>query len=355
MKKTVSLTLVGLLALAGVGQGIAKTSSNKASSSSITTIYKSPDGKEWIHQGKRGIYTTKDSLGIVRAHQNYSGRPASAKRYMELISEYARKLQNDGVRVYSLVAPTQGEFYLPEPVSTQGREQEAIKAMYAYLDPLATGIEVCDTLRAHKDEHIYSYTDHHWAPLGAYYAAKVFAEKAGVKFRPLSDYKRGEVKDYVGSMYSFSGDPAIKNAPETFVYYLPPEGYESEFITYKVSNGKTVGESEPVKRDFFRIYKDGQGGAYCTFMGGDSFTVKTSKTGGTPGRRLLIVKDSYGNALVPALFGSFEEVHVTDFRYFPHGLLDYVRKNGITDLLFVNAIQLVPSAKTAERLQTMMK
>lgn len=332
-----------------------KKTSSKSSGSHSSLVYSSPDGKEWIRQGNRGIYITRDSLGVVRAQQSYSGRPAAAKKYMEVISEYARRLKDDNVRVYSLVAPTQGEFYLPEPVSTQGAEQKAIATMYSYLDPIVTGVEVSDVLRVHKNEDIYSRTDHHWAPLGAFYAAQVLADKAGVKFRPLSEYTRGEVKDYVGSMYSFSGDANVKNNPETFVYYMPPKGYEAEFINYKVSGGKTVGESEPQKKEFFRIYKDGAGGAYCTFMGGDQCTVKVTNTGGTPGRRILIVKDSFGNALVPALFGSFEEVHVTDFRYFPHGLLDYVRKNGITDLVFVNTIQLAPAPNTAKRLETMMR
>lgn len=356
--KTLAFAFAAFTLMAGVtADGIAKTSrksSSKTSSGSVKTIYTSPDGQEWIHQGNRGIYVTRDSLGIVRAQQSYSGKP-SGKGYTDVVSEYARRLKDDNVRVYSLIAPTQGEFYLPEPVSTQGAEQACIEAIYSHLDPLVIPVMVNDTLRAHSDEKIYLYTDHHWAQLGAYYAAKVFAEKAGVGFRPLSEYTRHEVDGYVGSMYSFSGDPAVKNSPETFVYYTPPEGYEAEFITYKTSNGKTVGESGPEKRDFFRKVSNGSGSAYCVFMGGDTFTVKVSNTGGTPGRRVLIVKDSYGNALVPALFGSFEEVHVTDFRYFPHSLLDYVRKNGITDLVFVNTVQLAPAANTARRLETMMK
>ena len=331
------------------------SASKKSSSGGVTTVYSSPDGKEWIHRGKSGIIVAKDSLGVVRAMQQYTGKPASGRNYADKVSEYARRLKDDNVRVYSLLAPTQGEFYLPESVSTQGAEQASIETIYSYLDPLVTPVMVCDTLRAHAGEDIYSHTDHHWAPLGAFYAAKVFAEKAGVRFRPLSDYTRAEVKDYVGSMYKFSGDPAVKNSPETFVYYMPPEGYETESITYKVTNNKTVGESEPKKVSFFRKYDDGAGGAYCTFMGGDRCTVKVTNTGGTPGRRVLIVKDSFGNAMAPALFGSFEEVHVADFRYFPHGLLDYIRKNGITDLIFVNTLRIGTAPNTANRFETLMR
>ena len=355
--KNTGVWMVLLAAMLAIGSAVAKTSSRKSSGSGggVTVVYTSPDGKEWIHKGKSGIYVTRDTLGIVRAQQSYSGKPAAGKRYAEIVSEYARRLREDNVRVYSLLAPTQGEFYLPEPVSTQGAEQASIAAVYSYLDPSVTGVMVCDTLRAHKDEKLYSYTDHHWAPLGAYYAGKAFAAAAGVDFVPLSEYTMHEIKDYVGSMYKYTGDPAVKNSPEIFTYYMPPAGYEAEFITYKTSNGKTVSESEPSKREFFRKFPDGSGGAYCVFMGGDTFTVKVTDTGGTPGRKLLIVKDSFGNAMVPSLFGSFEEVHVTDFRYFPHGLLDYVRKNGITDLVFVNTLRIGTAPNTANRLETMMK
>ena len=56
------------------------------------------------------------------------------------------------------------------------------------------------------------------------------------------------------------------------------------------------------------------------------------------GRRLVILKDSYGNAVPSFLFGSFEQVHVIDFRYFTRNIVDYVRDNGITDMLFVHNI-----------------
>ena len=56
------------------------------------------------------------------------------------------------------------------------------------------------------------------------------------------------------------------------------------------------------------------------------------------GRKLAILKDSYGNALPGYLFDSFEEVHVLDFRYFPRNIVQYCRDNGITDFLFVNNI-----------------
>lgn len=331
-----------------------KTSkSSKGGKGGVSVVYKSPDGKEWIHKGSRSIYITKDSLGVVRAMAASSYTPTKGKKYAEAVNRYHDRLKDKGVTVYSLIAPSQGAYYMPESVQEPRAEQRTIEASEKYYDPDVVVVFVDDTLKNHTDEEIYNRTDHHWAPLGAYYAAAALAEAAEVDFLPLSEYEERTLHDYVGTMYKFSGDPEVKAHPEDFVYYLPPEGYVAQFINYKVSGGKTVSESAPKIEPFFKEYKDGSGSAYCTFMGGDTRTVKVTNTGGTPGRKLLIVKDSFGNAMASNLFGSFEEVHVIDFRYFPHNLVDYVEKEGITDLVFVNTISIGFAPNTADRLNYM--
>lgn len=334
----------------------AKKKSKRNTSANIKVLHKSPDGSEWIRRGRRSIIAWRDSTGVVRAMQPFSGSGAQGRPYSEAINAYASELSADSVRVYSLIAPSQGEYYMPDTLSlsTAGAEQAAILQAASYLAPEVTPVFVNDTLMAHIDEKIYSYTDHHWSPLGAYYAAKVFAETAGVDFRPIEELSSDTIHDYVGSMYHYSRDPEVKKATEDFVYYMPPEGYTSEFITYTLEKGKTRRESEPTVKPFFINIADGSSAAYCVFMGGDPFTVKTTGTGGTPGRKLLIVKDSYGNAMAPCLFGSFEEVCVVDFRYFPHNLADYARENGITDLLFVHSLGLAFAPTTTERLNIML-
>ena len=51
-------------------------------------------------------------------------------------------------------------------------------------------------------------------------------------------------------------------------------------------------------------------------------------------RKLMIVKDSYGNAIPGYLFGSFEDIYVVDMRYFDSNLVNYIKSEGVTDLLF---------------------
>ena len=72
-------------------------------------------------------------------------------------------------------------------------------------------------------------------------------------------------------------------------------------------------------------------------MGGDMRIMEVS-TGINNGRRLLVLKDSFGNMVPGFLFFSFEEVDVIDFRYFNKDLRQYIDDHQITDLLFINNI-----------------
>ena len=100
-------------------------------------------------------------------------------------------------------------------------------------------------------------------------------------------------------------------------------------------------------------YSDGNGMAYCTFMGGDAKVVKVSTDTGN-GRKLAIFKDSFGNALPPFLMGSFEEIYVIDMRYFTHNVIDFLTENGVTDVLFANNAFHAATASTVRYYDTFL-
>ena len=83
-------------------------------------------------------------------------------------------------------------------------------------------------------------------------------------------------------------------------------------------------------------------------MGGDAKIVRVNSDAGT-GRKLIIFKDSYGNAIPSWLFGSFDEIHVVDYRYFTHNAIEYIKSNGITDVLFANNAFGAATASTVTR------
>ena len=326
MKKTISLIAVLLLLVMTVET--AADNRRRARASAV------PHAKRKV--GNPNILVIDSGMN-TRAMELYKGAVENAVSYAHMVNSYKRAW-GDKVNVYCMVIPTAVALYCPDSLRYKTNDEQAtLNSLYDVLDPDVKGIRLLPVLQERKAENIYSRTDHHWAPLGAFYAAKEFAHRAKVDFKPLSTYDMKVVKNFVGTMYKFSGNVAVKNAPEDFVYYTPRDvSYRALFSEYIFNARKqVVGEREPVEGSFFRQYADGNGAAYCTFMGGDTKLTKVT-TSTANGRKLMILKDSYGNALPGYLFSSFEEIYVVDYRYFRQHIVAYAQDHGITDVLFAN-------------------
>ena len=326
MRKTISYILLLLL--------LAMTVETVADNRHRTRSRAVPHAKRKV--GNPNILVIDTGMN-TRAMELYKGAMENAVAYAHMVNSYKRAW-GDNINVYCMVIPTAVALYCPDSLRYKTNDEQAtLNSLYRVLDNDVKGIRLLPVLEQRKAEHIYSRTDHHWAPLGAYYAAREFARQAQVDFQPLSAYDKKVVKNFVGTMYKFSGNEAVKNAPEDFVYYTPRDVSYSTLFSEYIFNAKkqVVGEREPVEGSFFRQYADGNGAAYCTFMGGDTKLTKVT-TSTANGRKLMILKDSYGNALPGYLFSSFEEIHVVDFRYFRKPIVAYAQEQGITDVLFAN-------------------
>jgi len=259
----------------------------------------------------------------------YGGNKKAGSRYAAVINAYREALPDD-VNIFNLVNPTSVEFYCPKDYRRLNGDQRAnINHIYESLADGVTPVNAYSALADHVDEPIYLRTDHHWAPLGAYYAAREFCATAGVPFADIAEYEQVVVPGYVGTMYGYSGDERIKNNPEDFVYYKPLN------TDYTVTYYNYDNPSVAIESGLF--FKQPVGASYCVFLGGDE-KITRIKTNVGNGRKLAVFKDSFGNALIPFLTGSFDEIIVIDIRYFPYKATDYLIGNGVTDVLFANNI-----------------
>ena len=273
---------------------------------------------------RNGLVTTKQN-GHWRALELFGG--GSGNTYVEALNNMRADLPSD-VHIYSMIAPLACQYYMPSKYADMSADQrEVFDSIASRFDPGITYVEIESVLGQHADEEIYLRTDHHWTPLGAYYAAKTFAKEAGVPFKDLSTYEAHDIEGFVGTMYAFTKRIEIHDDPETFTYYTPDN--LSECTTYYYDTAYNYVDSGR----FFQGVADPQSNAYLTFMGGDQQVVKV-KTNVSNGRKVMIIKDSYGNAIPGYLFGSFEEIYVADMRYFECNLVDFIEDRGITDLLY---------------------
>lgn len=284
-----------------------------------------PTQRDYTGQEAEGNY--ENGLLIVnqdghwRCMELFGG--GSGTNYAEALNTLQEKL-GSGVTIYSMPAPLASEFYVPSNFAEYSASQsQCFDGIAEKLNSGIVSINVCNTLSKHTEEPIYLRTDHHWQPLGAYYAAQAFAEAAGVPFADISEYEVGKNEGFVGTMYAFSGDDRLRNDPEDFTYYVPKASYKTHY--YDLSfNYKYTGRL---------LQGVDTANSYLMFMGGDSNVVKID-TEVKNGRRLLIVKDSYGNAEVPFYTSSFEQVFVVDMRYFERNLVNFIKAMNITDVLF---------------------
>ncbi|MFQ9435005.1 MAG: DHHW family protein [Ruminococcus callidus] len=268
-----------------------------------------------------------DGIVLVdkRAISIYGGSFSRGEKYATTLNEYKKQLGSK-VNVYSLVAPTAVSFYLPDSYAGYtGSEPDNIDHIDENLKDVKA-VDAYAALAAHTDEDIYARTDHHWLPLGAYYAAEAFAKTANVSFAPLSGYTKTTLSGYLGSMYTFTKSAVLQENPEDFTYYTPHNQYTTQYYDTNFTNerdGKlliSLDNVEPVSW-------------YLVFMGGDE-KITHVKTDVTNKRTLVIVKDSYGNALVPYLTQSFSDIYVIDMRYFDLNAVSFMQQVGATDVLF---------------------
>lgn len=279
--------------------------------------------------GVDGVVTNGQVAVTIDGHRwgisLYGG--GTGENYAKYLNEFKEKVGSN-VNVFNMVVPTASAFYLPQGYEEyNASHRDSINNIANNLVNVIN-IDGYAALEAKTDEYIYTRTDHHWMPLGAYYAAKAFCDVAMVPVKELSTYEPVDVEGFIGTMYAFTEyDEQIKNDPETFRYYIPSTEYTATY--YKTD----FTLDEEVKYFTSIFVEQPASGAYSTFMGGDQKIVKI-ETENKNGRKLCVFKDSYGNAEIPFFIDSFQEIYVCDVRYFDVYAPDFVKNNGITDVLF---------------------
>ena len=263
----------------------------------------------------------------------FGGSEGSGQAYAETINDLAGKVP--GVNVYSMVVPNHTEMGLPDRVKadTYTNSQAAnIKAAYAAMDTSKVKpINAYNYLSEHCNDYIYFKSDHHWTGLGAYYAYTAFADTLGIPALSLDDCTEQTIDGFTGS---FSSMATLDT--DTVSYWQFP---------YNVTMDITEEDGNQVHFDspYYEAEESGPN-SYGVFVYGDNpiTLLQSSSPNAQQGKRIAVIKESYGNAFVAYLTNNYEEVHVLDMRSFRKASTDnlatYCQNNGITDLLFINGI-----------------
>lgn len=277
-----------------------------------------------IGEVKKKVFVFKN-----RAFEMFGGGPGMGKAYADVINSYNRILKADGIQVYNLIIPVALEFEITEKYAKlQKPNRPAIENIYNSEDPEIKKVWAIDEIRKHRSEYIYFNTDHHWTSLGAYYAYVAFCKTAGLTPVSLNNVPSKVKPAFLGSLYRLTRDAGLASNPDSVRYYLWPDS-----INFFLGSS-TIGRWNPSK-----MYGEGASGtnSYSVFLQGDQPIVKM-ETQHKNGRKLAVVKESYGNAFACFLPNNFEKVIVVDQRYYTGDFLAMLKAEGINEVLFINNI-----------------
>ena len=305
--------------------GSSESSSSEVSSESSSSVPEQPvvdDGEQG--ETVAGIFVYK---GI--AFELFGGSKSAAEYYASVVNKYGDAF-GSGVNVYSMVIPKHAELYdFPRKYQNiSNSEKDSIDYIYSMLDSDVITVDAYSVLEAHKDEYLYFNTDHHWTGLGAYYAYTAFMDAAGLGYYDYGSYTKHTINGFLGTLYS--GTNMAKSLEENPDYV--------EWCEFPVAN-KTYQYNKGDLQNYFSSsvmhgYASGPY-SYGVFLGGD-YPLTIIKTDVNNGRKLVIIKESYGNAPATYIASGFEETYVVDERYYDGNLVKLVEDRGITDVLIIN-------------------
>ena len=302
-----------------------------------------------------GRYQTYDGTNVMRvddrAYEICVYLEEEPKLYAELISETAAALKGT-TNVYDLIIPTAYGVMMPddmrEKISYYIDLGECIEKTYSHMTGDVRTISCYDLLMRHRDEYIYFRTDHHWTALGAYYAYAAFCGAKGIE--PIGPEARESVTfdNFLGTLYRDAGeDPALLPADEIIAYY--PVSAEASMLITSSEGGRYT---QPIITD---VTKYSPVNKYATFAGGDNPITEFTNPNVTDGSVLIIIKESFGNALLPFLVDHYSKIYEIDYRYWKGNVVELAKEVHAADLLFANNFMMISSKSNIGKLSRVVK
>ncbi|WP_294441549.1 DHHW family protein, partial [uncultured Ruminococcus sp.] len=268
-----------------------------------------------------GVYVSDDRL-ISTDDKGITDASAMAEVFDSFAENY------DGM-VYFAAIPTSAGVYgdvLPGHIVRQTESQQ-INALYYAMDSDIRKIDAYNILKMLKDNYIYYRNDTKWTSYGAYCVYKTVIQKLGFQPNSYDKYSIEHVTDnFRGNLYNRT----LSRRPKADIMDI-----------YEYHNGAEVTSCIVVRRD--GINAEGQifdrekletGDMYSMYLG-DAVPIMRITTSANTDKKLLVIKDDFGDCFVPFLLQHYSEITVVDPSVMSGKLSDYVNADDYGQTLFL--------------------
>ena len=273
---------------------------------------------------QNGVYFADDGYLI----QEYKENPVQIGRNVQYINGFA---QNVDVPITFMLIPTATAVLNDKlPAGCLNDDQmESIEKVRESLDSKIELIVPDEKLKsAAQSEQVFYRTDHHWTAQGAYAGYEALMEALG---RPKA-HSKYEYNTFSGKFYGtlYSKAPSAMQEADKFTAPKNIEGsYAVSFAKEQENAHLLIGMYDPTKLET----KD----KYATLFGGN-FSHFTIHSNAQNKERILVIKDSYANALLPYLADSFATIDVIDMRYYhmeEQTVSELIKSEGISQVVLL--------------------
>lgn len=270
---------------------------------------------EWItlKSYTETLFGKVENNGVIYGKDGYlfekltSYDEARLKLNIEAVQKFCEKYPELSVK-FALIPNSYEVLSDKLPIASPVLDQEKlINDIYNQVSS-AENVDILSSLKAHNSEYIYYKTDHHWTTLGAYYAYEKLCDVLDVQKVDISTLKENVVEDFYGTYFSKAKSFTIK--PDVIKYY-------DVNAKLDLMAADTTGKFVPEKsyETLYDVEKFDTRDKYSAFTYSNNSLTVITNNGEYEKERLLLIKDSYSNSLVPFLSTEYKEIVMVDLRY----------------------------------------
>lgn len=265
----------------------------------------------------------------------------SVKTVNQKINHFAQELNQVNIDTYFALVPNKStimEYKLPDYIDSHANE--LTDQLLAGFSNEVTAMDFREEIKPHlEEENMYFFTDHHWKPKASFYAYEKVIETISMKHSEAG--KPLDINDFKWEEHRapFYGSEARKvtslNVKKVDTVTIVKPKVETKPLTVCYGGACDKGFYDMKILESPDLYMN----RYRAYFSGDVPEGVIKNPNVENGLKVLILKDSYANAMIQFVSQNFEETRFLDLR--KHKNLDvkaYAVDHDIDMVLFIHNI-----------------
>ena len=271
-----------------------------------------------------GVYIGEDGYLFEKVNFN-ENEQKNINESINTILNFSEKMEKINVPTYFMLIPNSiyiNSDKLPNNVETLDQEK-IINEIYNKSEN-TININVTKSLKKeNENKQLYFKTDHHINSDGAYVVYTEFCKAANLPIINLNEFEKVILSDDFLGTFDSKAQLLNQESDTLFVYKNTINTNIKEAIYDKEVTNSIFNENYLIGKD-----------KYSYFLNGNNSRA-IIKTNNANDKKILVIKDSYAHIMSQFLCQDYSEIHFLDPRYTNFNYEEYVKKNGITDVLFL--------------------